>query len=112
MRDKTLYSPEFIAGVLSISATFFQNNSARTTNFGFQVKMSRENLEILKLIRNVIQIKNKITTFTEGGTTYALLNTRSKKTLINRVIPFMDQYLCGPKLVRYMQWRENLLNSK
>lgn len=111
MHTKTLDSPEFVAGILSVTSTFFHNHSARTENFGFQVKLSQENIELVRLVRKAMSLENKISTFTESGTTYALLNTRSKKTLITRVIPFMDQYLCGPKLVTYLEWRKDLLNS-
>lgn len=111
MHKKTLDSPEFVAGILSLTATFFHNHSARTENFGFQVKLSKENIGLMRLVRRTMSIENKIHLFTESGTTYALLNTRSKKTLIDCVIPFMDQYLCGPKLITYLKWREDLLNS-
>jgi hypothetical protein len=111
MPTKNITSPEFVAGVLSLSATFFHNNSARTENFGFQVKLAHENRQLLEYIREVVSIKNDIHTFVEGGTKYVLLNTRSKKTLVNYVIPFMDIYLQGPKLVSYQTWRQNLLDS-
>jgi len=111
MPEKTLDSPEFAAGILSVAATFFHNSSARTENFGFQVKLSAENLELLRLIRKQLCINNNVLTFTEAGTTYVLLNTRSKRTLVENVIPFMDHYLFGPKLVNYLVWREDLLKS-
>lgn len=111
MPIKTLDSPEFVAGILSTTATFFHNSSARTENFGFQVKLSQENLELLKIVRRTIPIKNQISTFREASTTYVMLNTRSRKTLINNVVPFMDQYLYGPKIIGYLHWRQALLNS-
>ena len=111
MLEKPLDSPEFVAGILSVTATFFHNSSARTENFGFQVKLSVENTELLRLIRKRLQIKNNVLVFTEAGTTYALLNTRSKKTLTDHVIPFMDHYLIGPKLVNYLNWRRDLIKS-
>lgn len=111
MHQKIHETNEFVAGILSVAATFFHNSTARTENFGFQVKLSKDNAGLLLMIRAAIPIKNNIHYFTEAGTTYALLNTRSKKTLLNNVIPFMDQYLQGPKLVGYLKWRDLLINS-
>ena len=111
MPEKTNDSSEFVAGMLSVTATFFHNNSARTENFGFQVKLSAENMELLRMIRDQLHIKNKVLRFTEAGTTYVLLNTRSKKILIDSVVPFMDHYLFGPKLVTYLKWRDELIKS-
>lgn len=101
----------FVAGLAALSATFFQTRSARYEQFGFQMKLSRENFELLELVRHVIGIKTKVNLYAEGSTTYALLNTRSKKILLTRVIPFMDQYLRGPKLKNYLLWKESLINS-
>lgn len=107
----TLNQLGFVAGLAALSATFFQTRTARYNQFGFQMKMSRENFELLEVVRRVIGISTKVNLYTEGATTYALLNTRSKKILLTRVIPFMDQYLRGPKLKNYLLWKESLLDS-
>ncbi len=104
-------STEFAAGIVSLSATFIHIDSARVEQFGFQIKLSQENYELIKIVRDCIGIKNPIRFFKEGSTTYALLNTRSRKLLLRKVIPFMDERLRGPKLLPYLQWKQALLKS-
>lgn len=104
-------SVAFAAGIVSLSATFIHINSARIEQFGFQIKLSSENYELIKLVRDCIGITNPIRIFKEGATRYALLNTRSRKLLINKIIPFMDENLSGPKLLPYLQWKQTLLKS-
>ncbi len=102
-------SREFVAGIISISATFIHINSSRIEQFGFQIKLSKENFEILNSIRTNLGIETPVRTFKENKVGYALLITRSRKTLLTKIIPFMDEYLFGPKLVSYLQWKKDLL---
>ncbi len=102
---------DFAAGIVSISATFIHIDSARIEQFGFQIKLSQENYELIKLVRDCIGLKNSIRIFKEGVTSYALLNTRSRKLLLTKVIPFMDEHLRGPKLMNYLQWKQALIKS-
>lgn len=104
-------SMDFAAGILSLSATFIHINSARVEQFGFQIKLSKENAELIRIVQACIGLKNRIRFFKEGETSYALLNTRSRKQLVGKVIPFMDEYLRGPKLLPYLQWKKDLIES-
>ncbi len=102
-------SPDFVAGIISTSGTFFHTHTARVEQFGFQIKMRHENYELLRMIRDVLGITNHIHIYREGNTRYAILLTRSKKTLTEKIIPFVDERIYGQKLKDYLQWKKNLL---
>lgn len=105
----THLTPDFIAGVISVTGTFIHIHSARVEQFGFQIKMAEKNRALLDLIRVSLAIKTPIRKFKEGNTDYVLLITRSRKILIKNIIPFIDDRLIGPKLKDYLQWKEKLL---
>lgn len=109
-KDRVL-STDFIAGVVSVCGTFFHTQSARTNQFGFQIKMSDDNYELVRMVRDAIGISNPIHIYKEGNSRYALLITRSQKTLFNNVIPFVDERIFGQKLPIYLQWKNDLLKQ-
>ncbi len=106
-----MLSPDFVAGVISVCGTFIHIKSARTEQFGFQIKMSPENFELLDYVARSLNLNQKPRLYREKNTEYLLLITRSRKKLLGCVIPFIDDRLYGPKLLCYLQWRSDVLKS-
>lgn len=105
-RETNLLSHEFVAGVLSVLATFYQISTPRNQQFGFQIKMAGNNYRLLSLIAAHLKLNEP----KKYGAS-AVLNTRDSRILINDVIPFCDKYLAGQKLIQYLQWKRRLLQK-
>ncbi|MCX6780885.1 MAG: hypothetical protein NT003_02080 [Candidatus Magasanikbacteria bacterium] len=107
--NRTNLSPDFVAGIISVSGTFIHIHTPRVEQFGFQIKMPRENQELLKLVGKALGIPNKVAVYNESNTHFAVLITRSRKTLVNKIIPFLDSRLLGIKLKHYLQWKDDMI---
>jgi len=104
-------SDEFVAGVISVCGTFFHTSTARTEQFGFQIKLPSENEVLLSKIRDAIGLKNRIHLVSSAKTRYVILTVRSRSDLKSKIIPFIDDRICGHKLKSYLNWKRLLIKS-
>lgn len=97
----------FIAGIISVSGAFFATQTARSQQFGFQMKMSKDFSKLIDLCSSTMGLTKKSKNYKDRrGHEVALLLIRSENELLNQVIPFMDTYLVGPKLKSYNRWKK------
>ncbi len=101
-------SDDFIAGIISVSGSFLHTKTARVEQFGFQIKTPKENFALLEMIRLRLGLKGSVKIYSADGSEYALLITRSKKELLNKIIPFVEHKLLGIKLNQYLNWKDKL----
>lgn len=104
-------SPEFIAGYISSCGTFFEIRSTKGDYFGFKIKAPKNNSELLKIIGTRLKIKSPVRIYNEKDIAYAILQTRSKKELLQYIIPFLDDRLFGTKLIQYENWKSKILKT-
>lgn len=104
-------SKEFIAGVISVAGSFTHTNTARISQFGFQIKLPTQNHILLDLIRQTLGLKMPVKIYSAGSSEYALLISRSKKELNATIIPFCNEHLLGYKVTQFIEWKEKFINS-
>lgn len=101
---------DFVLGVASVCATFFHISSARTEQFGMQIKLPASEIRLLERIRDVIGLKNKIYKIKNNST--VILIVRSRRSIEQKIFSFFDDGLAGNKLEQYEKWKQAYLRSE
>lgn len=103
--ESSVLTGDFVAGVFSVVATFYYTSTPKNEQFGMQIKLPKENFALLQQIARYLNLRCQPKIY--GKT--ALLNTRSRIEITDRVIPFCDGSLYGQKMKQYIQWKQKFL---
>jgi len=106
-----MLSNDFVAGYICARGTFM-NIKVRDKHYPvFQIKTGIDNFDTLLEIAVSIGALSAVHKYDHGTQKYALLLIRDRETLLNKLIPILDNRLIGSKANLYNSWKEKLFNT-
>src|SRR5690349_11790968 len=107
-----LPSYDFIAGLLTSTGSFLWVKQKNSEVPVFQLKMQIEDYELLELIKEKLEIKEVVHTYTHQNRQYCLLLIRSRRTIETKLIPIFDGKLFGQKQTQFDLWKKKYFEKK
>lgn len=107
-----LPSYDFIAGLLTGIGSFLWVKQKNSEVPVFQLKMQSGDHELLKLVKDRLEIRESIHQYIHQGRAYSLLLIRSRRTIENKLIPIFDGRLFGQKQIQFDVWKNKYFAKK
>jgi LAGLIDADG endonuclease len=106
-----MLSNDFLVGFISAQGSFM-NIKVRDRRYPvFQIKSCANNYGLLLKIANSLEALNCIYTYNHGKQQYSLLLIRDRNTLLNKLIPLLDDAIQGEKQIKYLAWKKELMKN-
>jgi len=109
-KEGTLPSLDFIAGVISTEGSFMWVKQNKREIPVFQLKMHADGQKLFELIKTKLNLREKIYKYDHQDRKYVLLLIRSRASIANILVPFLENRLYGPKKVQFESWKEKVIS--
>ena len=106
-----MLTQEFIAGFVSANGSFLEYKRGLNTYFAFQIKSTVGNHLLLYHIAVTLGLDNRVYDYTGPTQSYSLLIVRDRHSIIDKIIPFLEDRLVGEKLVIFNDWKERFMKN-
>ena len=106
-----MLSHSFIGGFISSCGSFLEYTRNGRSYFGFQIKTSINNSNLLNRVAAFFEINNHVYNNRNKKQTYALLIVRNRQVIEKQLIPFFDEYLEGVKKQQYLDWKSRFYKN-
>jgi hypothetical protein len=104
-------SIDFIAGIISVSGSFFWTKRGNTKSPIFQIKLQSADKELLEIVQTGFNLSEKIYEYRYGNRQSATILVRSRDTIINVIIPVLNGRLHGKAAAQFDLWRDQILEN-
>jgi hypothetical protein len=104
-------SIDFIAGIISVTGSFFWARRGNTKSPVFQVKLQSADKELLEIIRTGFNLSEKLYEYQYGNRQSVTILVRSKDTIINVIIPVLNGRLHGKAATQFDLWKDQILEN-
>ena len=106
-----MLSNDFIAGFISAQGSFMNIKVRDNCYPVFQIKSCVNNYGLLLKIANSLGALNCVYKYTHGKQQYSLLLIRDRDTLIEKLIPVLENSILGDKERKFVAWKAELMNN-
>ena len=112
METNQIPSLDFIAGLISVEGSFLWSNQKGIEIPVFQLKIQGDEKTLLELIKNKLELKEKVYEYRHQNRHYALLLVRKRSSIENILIPFFEGRLIGKKRLQFENWKNKYFEKK
>jgi LAGLIDADG endonuclease len=106
-----MLTQEFIAGFISASGTFLKTKKNYNLSFALQIKSSIGNKSLLDQIASTLGVNNRVYIYNGKSQKYSLLIIRDRQSLMDKIIPFLDNRLFGDKNEVFNEWKKSIIKN-
>jgi len=107
-----MLTQEFIAGYVSAFGSFMEYKRNLNTYFAFQIKTTIANKSLLNQIAVSIGLDNRVYCYNRRDQSYALLIVRDRQSLLEKLIPYLDDHLFGEKEIVFNDWKNRIMANR
>ncbi len=104
----TMLTNEFIAGYISAHGSFMMVKVRDRMYPVFQIKTSIDNYSLLQEIAVSLGILNVVHKYTISKQKYALMIVRDRESILNRLIPSLNNRLAGKQQQNFERWKTEI----
>jgi LAGLIDADG endonuclease. len=106
-----MLSDDFIGGFISAQGSFMNIKVRKSHYHVFQIKSSVDNYGLLLRIANSLGALNCVYIYNHGKQQYSLLLIRDRNTLIEKLIPLLDDRIEGQNRTKFLSWKTELFSN-
>jgi hypothetical protein len=110
MADSPIHSIDFIAGVISVSGSFFWSIRGKSKTPIFQIKLQAADKELLEIVQTGLKLSEKIYEYKYDNRQSATILVRTRETISQVIIPVLNGRLHGKAAVQFMLWRDQIID--
>lgn len=106
-----MLTQEYISGYVSALGSFLEYKRNQNLYFAFQIKTTISNKSLLDQIAATMGLDNKVYLYASPTQSYALLIVRDRQSLINKIIPYLENHLFGDKEQIFNEWKNRIIKN-
>lgn len=102
----------YIAGFVEGFGSFLWVNQKGREIPVFQLKAHIDQKDVLENIKKTLKLGESLHYCGHNGRNYGLLLVRSRKTILDKIIPTFEGRLCGKKQKQFNDWKIKFLRMR